>query len=80
MEREFASEPQHRGGSKVCALHHNGHLATNTDEPLSQAPVSPVNKRWLRGSQRTSSPVVLDWTAPSPAPADVSTNDKSKIQ
>ena len=32
-EREFASKPRHRGGSKVCALHHNGHPVTNTDEP-----------------------------------------------
>ena len=24
---------RHRGGSKVCALHHNGHPVTNTDEP-----------------------------------------------
>lgn len=31
-EREFASKPRHRGGSKVCALHHNGHPVTNTDE------------------------------------------------
>lgn len=26
-------QPQHRGGSKVCALHLNGHPVTNTDEP-----------------------------------------------
>ena len=32
-EGEFASKPWHRGGSKVCALHHNGHPVTNTDEP-----------------------------------------------
>ena len=26
-------QPRHRGGSKVCALHLNGHPVTNTDEP-----------------------------------------------
>lgn len=33
-ERErVCLKPQHRGGSKVCALHLNGHPVTNTDEP-----------------------------------------------
>lgn len=26
-------QPRHRGGSKVCALHLNGHPVANTDEP-----------------------------------------------
>lgn len=65
--REFASEPRHRGGSKVCALHHNGHPVTNTDEPgrvmlHSRTPISWVNKPSLPGNQRTSSPVLLDGT------------------
>lgn len=61
-ERGFASKPQRTGGSKVCALHHNGHPVTNTDEPgacdapFHGADISLVNKWSLHGNQCMSQP------------------------
>lgn len=54
--REFASKPRHWGGSKVCALHHNGHPVTNTDEP---GRVMLHSQAWyLMGKQ-----VVIAWNS-----------------
>lgn len=55
-ERVSASKPQHRGGSKVCALHHNGHPVTNTDEAGCVMPLS--QGLYLMGKQ-----VVIAWNS-----------------